>query len=101
MTKGKEITIKKKQVPKFDSLERESDFWGQHSPLDYGIWHEISYGEILKDLKEQSQRKRQVSLRLEPELVESLKKIARGYGIPYQKLARELLKRGVAGLSKT
>jgi len=99
--KIKKTMIRKKSIPKFSSLEQESDFWDKHSPLDYGVWEEVSYDEMLKDLKEQAERKRQVSLRLEPELIKSLKKIARGYGIPYQKLARELLKRGVAGLSKT
>ena len=91
----------KKALPRFSSLEQESDFWDKHSPLEYGTWQEVSYDEMLKDLKEQAERKRQVSLRLEPELIESLKKIARGYGIPYQKLARELLKRGVAQFSRT
>ncbi len=98
--KNKKKTIRQKPLPRLRSLEQESDFWDKHSPLDYGIWKEVSYDELLKDLKGQAERKRQVSLRLEPELIESLKKIARNYRIPYQKLARELLKKGVAVLSK-
>ena len=100
MNKGKSTKSKKgKPVPRFRSVDEESDFWDQYSPLDYGTWSEISYDEMLEDLKKESVRKSQISLRLEPELVQQLKSIARRYHIPYQKLARELIRRGVAGLS--
>lgn len=98
--KTRKKAIGKKLSPRFRTVEQESNFWDEHSPLEYGVWQEVSYDEMLEDLKEQAERKRQISLRLEPELIENLKRLARNYKIPYQKLARELLKRGVAGLSK-
>ncbi len=91
---------KGKPLPVFHSAEQESTFWDQHSPLDYGSWTEIPYNEMLNELKKESLRKKQISLRLEPQLVENLKRIARRYGIPYQKLAREFIRLGVAGVSR-
>jgi len=30
-------TTKRKRLPRFKSLDEEAEFWGTHSPLDYGI----------------------------------------------------------------
>lgn len=89
----------KKAVPAFHSLREESDFWDRESPLEYGDWREVSSEEIMAGLKRESRRKRQVSLRLEPDLIADLKSLAKRYGVPYQKLARELLRKGVGSLS--
>lgn len=89
----------KKPLPKFRTIEEESDFWDTHSPLDYGRWEEVSFKDVLKDLRSKGQPKRQLSLRLEPELIGRLKRLAKRHGIRYQKLARELLWKGVQGLS--
>lgn len=100
MAKRRRLKIEgNKPFPRFRSLEEESDFWDKHSPLDYGSWKEVSYTDIVKDLKSRSRPKRQLSLRLDPELIGQLKGLARKHGIRYQKLARELLRKGVEHLA--
>ena len=95
--KRKKVVIKgKRPIPSFKSLEEESAFWDTHSPLDYGEWEEVSAEEILEDLKRRSQKKVQISIRVEPELIEKLKRVAKRHGVPYQRVARELLWRGLS-----
>lgn len=95
--KRKRVVIPgKRPIPSFKSLEEESEFWDTHSPLDYGEWEEVSTEEIIEDLKKRSQKKVQISIRVEPELIKKLKQMAKRHGVPYQKVVRELLWRGLS-----
>ena len=79
-----------KKVPVFQSEDAELAFWDTHDPEDYVV------GEpevLILDLRPES--KKQVSLRLEPSLIEELKRVAAAHNIPYQTLARGLIKRSL------
>jgi predicted DNA binding CopG/RHH family protein len=71
------------KMPKFHSEQEESDFWDTHDSTDY-----------LDNLPEIDARfvdvrpKTMVSLRLQPELIEQLKVLAKQKGIGYQTLIR-------------
>lgn len=93
--KKKRVFKGKYSLPEFKSLEQESAFWDTHSTAEYGDWQEVSYKEVLADVKRRSQKKIPISIRVEPELVEKLKKLAKKHGVPYQRVARELLWRGL------
>ncbi len=82
-------------VPRFPSVERESDYWDKHSPLDRGDWEAVSYEEVCADLAARGEGKQAVTLRLEPKLVRRLKNVARRHRLKYQALAREILWRSL------
>jgi len=71
------------RLPKFHSEQEESDFWDTHDSTEY-----------LNDLPEIDARfvdarpKTMISLRLQPELIEQLKVLAKQKGIGYQTLIR-------------
>ena len=71
-----------KRIPKFKSLEEERKFWDTH-PID-------EYLDDLKPAKVQftKPRKRLISLRLDTDQVESLKKLADRQGLGYLTLIR-------------
>lgn len=78
-------------MPRFRSVEEESDFWDEHDPLDHGTWRRVSLVEVLRDFKEKSGKRVPVTLRLDRALVQRLKDAARQAGTKYQSLAREIL----------
>jgi len=80
-------------LPHFKSEEEELAFWDEHSPADYFTERA---DDIIIEL--QRDRKKMVSVRIEEELQDDLKRIAGQHGIPYQRLMRELIRRGVAEL---
>jgi len=80
-------------LPDFKSEEEELAFWDEHSPADYFTERA---DDIIIEL--QRDRKKMVSVRIEEELQDDLKQIAGKHGIPYQRLMRELIRRGVAEL---
>jgi predicted DNA binding CopG/RHH family protein len=88
--------MRKKQeplpLPDFASEEEEIAFWDTHHPADYFT----EPADLIIDL--QRSRKKMVSVRIEEELQDDLKQIAGKHGIPYQRLMRELIRRGVAEL---
>ena len=71
-----------KKIPKFKSLEAERLFWDTHNITDY--LHE------LKPVKMQfvKPKKKLVSVRLEAEQIEALKRIASRKGLGYLTLIR-------------
>ncbi|MBI2059837.1 MAG: hypothetical protein HYT87_08710 [Nitrospirae bacterium] len=89
--KEKDIVRGPKQMPRFRSVEEESDFWDEHDPLDYGTWRRVSLSEVLRDFREKSGERFPVTLRLDKTLIRHLKKAARQAGTKYQTLAREIL----------
>ena len=84
-----------KKIPDFKSEEEELAFWDTHDPEDYdmGVAEEII-------LHFRPQPKKQVSLRLDLSLIEELKRAAAAHDIPYQTLARGLIKRGLAQMQR-
>lgn len=77
-------------LPDFNSEDKELEFWDKHdiSKYDAGIAE-----DIILSLKPKV--KRPVTLRLDEELIEALKKAAHKHGVPYQTLAREVLRRAM------
>lgn len=72
------------KIPEFKNDQEEAEFWDTHSVTDY-----------LDDLKpvditfiEARPRKSQISLRLDPQTITQLKKLAERRGVGYQTLIR-------------
>ena len=80
------------KIPKFKSLEEESEFWDTHSIVDY-----------LEDTKEVKGHfidarpvKKLVSIRFDPSLIAAARRIARTKGVGYQTLLRMWAYEGLA-----
>jgi predicted DNA binding CopG/RHH family protein len=84
-----------RQIPKFKSEAEELAFWDEHdvSEFDAGPAEEIIW-ELAPE------KKRMLSLRVEPSLVVALKALAAERQVPYQALARRILEQGVEQLSE-
>jgi predicted DNA binding CopG/RHH family protein len=71
------------RIPKFNSEQEESDFWDTHDSTEFfGELQEIDANFV------DARPKTMISLRLQPELIEQLKVLARRKGIGYQTLIR-------------
>jgi len=81
-----------KKIPKFRSEKEEADFWAKHDSTDY-----LSETKEAK-VKFTRPQKRLVSLRLDENTIEKLKKIAESKGIGYLELVRMWV---LENLSKT
>ena len=77
------ITVPKKRIPHFETDEEAAEFWDTHSLTDY--LHEL---EPVENVEFGRIRMKQVCLRLLPDQVEHLKRIATTKGIRYQTLIR-------------
>ena len=84
-----------KKVPVFQSEDEELAFWDTHDPDDYVVGEPET---LILDLL--PERKKQVTLRLEPSLIEQLKQVAAAHDVPYQTLARGLLRRSLEQMRK-
>jgi predicted DNA binding CopG/RHH family protein len=71
------------KIPKFNTEEEEVNFWDTHSLDEFN--EDLTLAENVKFAKS---RKRLVSLRLDSQQIEILKKIATGKGIGYLTLVR-------------
>jgi hypothetical protein len=80
MTANKETAS---QVPKFKSLEEESEFWDTHSPLDYP-----NYWKDVEPEKSQRPLSHILGVRLDAKVVGELTSIAERKGIGPSTLAR-------------
>lgn len=87
--------LRLKKAPRFKTAEREAEFWERHSAADYQLFP-TDVEEILEELKARHQEKRNVTFRLEPELMSRLKRKAKQVGVKYQTFVREWLWRAVA-----
>lgn len=85
---------KLKKIPPFKTAEEEAEFWGNHSLVDYQIVP-ADPEEVLAELRTRHQKKRNITLRLEPELMTRLKKRAKRVGVRTQTFVREWLWRAV------
>jgi predicted DNA binding CopG/RHH family protein len=81
-----------KKIPKFRSEKEEADFWATHDSADY-----LSETKEVKVKFTRSQKKL-VSLRLDENTIDKLKKIAESKGIGYLELVRMWV---LENLSKT
>ncbi len=77
------------------AAEKEAEFWETHSAADYHL-APVGVEEVLEELGAKHRQKRSVTLRLEPELMKRLKKLAHRAGVKYQTFVREWLWRAVA-----
>ncbi|MBI2901699.1 MAG: hypothetical protein HYY17_16060 [Planctomycetes bacterium] len=82
---------RRRAIPRFRTVEEESAFWDTQSPLDVGDWMAVPYEQVCEDLGARQGAKRAVTLRMERELLDRLKRAARHHGLRYQALAREIL----------
>lgn len=72
-------------VPSFKNVEEEAEFWDTHSFTDFPkYWSEDV--EIVFDLKKR--REETLVVRIQKDLKEKMKKIARGKGLDLSGLAR-------------
>ncbi|NLO04917.1 MAG: hypothetical protein GX131_03705 [candidate division WS1 bacterium] len=78
-----------KRIPKFSSEDEEREFWDTHDPDGYE-W------EVADDLRfDLPEKKKRVTIRLEPSLIAQLKELSAEVEIPYQTLTRLLIRRGL------
>ena len=73
----------KKRIPHFETDEEAAEFWDTHSVADY-----LDELEPVQDVTFGRIRMKQVCLRLLPDQVDHLKRIAVQKGIPYQTMLR-------------
>ncbi|MEQ8222396.1 MAG: CopG family antitoxin [Candidatus Eremiobacterota bacterium] len=71
------------KIPKFNTEEEEVEFWDTHSLDEFN--EDLTLAE---DVTFKKSRKKLVSLRLDSQQIEILKKIATGKGIGYLTLVR-------------
>ncbi len=93
MKKSKLIYIKSlDEIPKFRTEKEEAEFWDTHSIAQ--VWNQLAKvnvelsGTLKEKIHERRKAKKLISLRLEPEQVESLKSAASKRGIGYLTLIR-------------
>jgi len=80
------------KIPKFKTLEEESEFWDTHSILDY--WDETE--PVEGHFVDARPPKKLVSIRFDPSLIAAAKRVARTKGIGYQTLLRMWAYEGLA-----
>ncbi len=85
----------RKYIPDFKSEEEELEFWDTHRIEDYD---DGPADDIIWDIK--PEKKKRVTLRIEPSVIEELKVLAEKLDTPYQTLARGLIKRGIRQLQE-
>jgi hypothetical protein len=71
------------QIPRFQSVEEEAEFWDTHSPLDYP-----DYWEESKPVKAERPLGHILGVRLDAKVVGEMAEIARRKGIGPSTLAR-------------
>ena len=78
--------MKNKDMPEFKSLQDESNFWDEQSVTDY-----FDFDNPV-DVEIRIPKKIMVSLRMEPELIANIKKLAVLRKKRYQPMIREWIK---------
>ena len=72
------------ELPKFATEQEEADFWDTHDSTEYlGATEPVAATFV-----DARPPKQQISLRLEPAVIERLKKVAQSKGIGYQTMIR-------------
>jgi predicted DNA binding CopG/RHH family protein len=80
-----------RSIPEFASDDEERAFWETHDIRDY----DDGPADIASDIKRE--KKKRVTMRLEPSLIDELKELADDVEVPYQTLTRACPQRGGAG----
>jgi predicted DNA binding CopG/RHH family protein len=73
-----------KKVPRFETEEKERDFWAEHDSADYLDWSRAER-TVFPRLKPSTKT---ISLRLPEALLDDLKYIANKKDVPYQSLLK-------------
>ncbi len=79
-------------IPKFSSLQEESDFWDNVDLGEY--WDEFE--PVDEPIIDARPPKKPISLRLDPHVIDETKRIAGRYGLGYQSLLRVFILEGLA-----
>lgn len=69
-----------KIIPEFNNADEEAKYWEEHDILTH--WDELEPATI----KIAKPRKKQISIRFNPEVLDGVQRIAEEKGIPYQTL---------------
>ena len=89
----------KKKLPVFKSEEEEARFWDKEDTTEYIEEFEPVECEVAPELEEEILQKRElkkpITLRLEPNQIEAVRKIANRKGMPYQTLIRMWIVEGI------
>ena len=78
------------KAPKFKNLKEEREFWGTHDSTDY-----LDDFEVAEDVVFVRPKKEVISLRLDPNIVKKLRKLADKEGLPPTTYARMLIVKGI------
>jgi len=78
------------KVPKFKNLKEEREFWDTHDSTDY-----LDDFEVAEDVVFVRPKKEVISLRLDPNIVKKLRKLADKEGLPPTTYARMLIVKGI------
>jgi predicted DNA binding CopG/RHH family protein len=78
------------KVPKFKNIKEEREFWDSHDSTDY-----LDDFKEAKDVVFVRPKKQVISLRLEPQVINKLKKLAEKEGLPPTTYARMLIMRAI------
>ncbi|MBW1802254.1 MAG: hypothetical protein JRJ85_16180 [Deltaproteobacteria bacterium] len=77
------------KVPKFKNLREEREFWDTHDTTNLNEFKET------KDVVFVRPKKEVISLRLDPKIIKSLRKLAAEEGLPPTTYARMLIIKGI------
>ena len=96
------VTSRRHRLPAFRTYAEERVFWETHRPGDYVDAMAPERVQVSRRFLEQArERKKNLTLRMEPSRVQEIKAVAREMGVPYQTLMRmwivERLRREHAG----
>ena len=78
------------KVPKFKSIKEERKFWDSHESTNY-----LDDFKEVKDVVFVRPKKQVISLRLEPQIINKLKKLADQEGLPTTTYARMIIIRAI------
>ena len=78
------------KTPKFKNLKEEREFWDTHDSTDY-----LDDFEVAKDVVFVRPKKQVMSLRLDPNILNKLRKLADEEGLPPTTYARMLIIKGI------
>ncbi|MDQ7839257.1 MAG: CopG family antitoxin [Thermodesulfobacteriota bacterium] len=93
--------VAKRKIPKFKSEEEEIHFWDTHSLADY--WDDTEEvrepiqvsEELRKKIIKRRENKQLLTIRIEKDLIEKAKKVARKKAIGYQTQMRMWIAEGI------
>ena len=78
------------KAPKFKNLKEEREFWDTHDSTDY-----LDDFEVAEDVVFVRPKKEVISLRMDPNIVKKLRKLADKEGLPPTTYARMLIVKGI------